>query len=213
MGYSDGFWSDIKSAFERGVSTKKLSKINGVSRAAISTRAQKEGWTRPSAEEIERAVTNDTMSRLYGVKGQNPAEDARAIGDVADERVAVIRGHRAEWKSLERLRRLAIKSAVDESFVPDGWDSAVPFSNSARLKFSKEVASLYRTLVEALTAKQEAERRAHGFDHKMQLEAKRDLRQDRAELDEFVAKMNAVARQVAAPTPGVPRREEGGPFH
>jgi hypothetical protein len=65
------------------------------------------------------------------------------------------------------------KAALEASYKPEDLteDEKLQWSSHKRLAYAKTIASLYRTLVEGLTSKQEGEWRAHGFDYKLQQEA------------------------------------------
>ncbi len=65
------------------------------------------------------------------------------------------------------------KAALEASYKPEDLteDEKLQWSSHKRLAYAKTIASLYRTLVEGLTSKQEGERRAYGFDYKLQQEA------------------------------------------
>ncbi len=84
----------------------------------------------------------------------------------------MIRQHRREWRDLDRLRREAIRAASASHSPPAHLspEKASRWSTKEQLGHAKLLMTLYKNAVELLSAKQEAERRAHGFDYKIQQE-------------------------------------------
>jgi hypothetical protein len=100
----------------------------------------------------------------------------------------VIRQHRREWRDLDRLRREAIRaaSASHSSPADPSAEEANRMGNKERQSEAKLLMTLYKNAVEAITTKQEGERRAHGFDYKLQQEA-RGVDKEKAERDAKIA--------------------------
>jgi hypothetical protein len=84
----------------------------------------------------------------------------------------VIRQHGREWRDLDRLRREAIPAA-SASHSPAANPSPKEvnrMSSKERQSEAKALMAIFKLAVEGLTTKQEGERRAHGFDYKLQQE-------------------------------------------
>lgn len=72
----------------------ELSRLHGVSKAAISKRARAEGWI----QDVSGAVNRLTAAKVNGiVNAVNPQKKAEAIDRAAEQKAAVIRRHKEEW--------------------------------------------------------------------------------------------------------------------
>ncbi len=156
-------WAQVRAAYEGGANLSELARSSGLSRTAIRTRARLEGWARPDAEQEPLPCPAETRSRR--ADAVHPPLDA-----LPDERHAVIRQHRREWKDLDRLRREAIRAASASPPANPSTEEASGMSTKEQQAYAKALMGLYKTAVEAITTKQEGERRAHGFDYKIQQE-------------------------------------------
>ena len=158
-------WAQVRAAFEGGANLSELARSSGLSRTAIRTRARLEGWARSDAEQEPVPCPAETRSRP--TDAVHPPLDS-----LPDERHAVIRQHRREWRDLDRLRREAIRaaSASHSSPADPSAEEANRMGNKERQSEAKLLMTLYKNAVEAITTKQEGERRAHGFDYKLQQE-------------------------------------------
>jgi hypothetical protein len=158
-------WAQVQAAYQKGASLSELSRSSGLSRTAIRTRARLEGWTKPDAE--QEPVPCHAVSKDRRPNAVHPPLDA-----LPDERHALIRQHRREWRDLDRLRREAIRaaSASHSPAANPGAEESNRVSTKEQLGHAKLLMGLYKTAVEAITTKQEGERRAHGFDYKLQQE-------------------------------------------
>ncbi len=174
-------WAQVRAAYEGGANLSELARSSGLSRTAIRTRARLEGWTRPDAEQEPVPCPAETKSRRTDAV-------PTPLDSLPDERHAVIRQHRREWRDLDRLRREAVRAA-SASHSPAANlspEEAHRVSTKEQLGHAKLLMGLYKTAVEALTTKQEGERRAHGFDYKLQQEA-RGVDKEKAQRDAKIA--------------------------
>ena len=174
-------WAQVRAGYEGGANLSELSRSSGLSRTAIRTRARLEGWARSDAEQEPVPCPAETRSRP--TDAVHPPLDS-----LPDERHAVIRQHRREWRDLDRLRREAVRAA-SASHSPAANlspEEAHRVSTKEQLGHAKLLMGLYKTAVEAITTKQEGERRAHGFDYKLQQEA-RGVDKEKAERDAKIA--------------------------
>ncbi|HEV2605326.1 MAG TPA: hypothetical protein VGU24_16875, partial [Microvirga sp.] len=71
----------------------EISRSSGLSRTAIRTRAHLEGWTRPDLD--QEPLPCPAVARDRRADAVHPPLDS-----LPDERHAVIRQHRREWKDL-----------------------------------------------------------------------------------------------------------------
>ncbi len=156
-------WAQVRAGYERGASFSELSRSSGLSRTAIRTRARLEGWTRPDAEQ-------EPVPCPAGTRGRRPDAVHPPLDSLPDERHAVIRQHRREWRDLDRLRREAIRAASASPPASPSPEEANRVSSKEQLGHAKLLMTLYKNAVEAITTKQEGERRAHGFDYRTQQE-------------------------------------------
>jgi hypothetical protein len=124
-----------------------------------------EGWTRPDAEQEPVPCPAETKSRRTDAV-------PTPLDSLPDERHALIRQHRREWRDLDRLRREAIRaaSASHSPAANPGAEETDRVSTKEQLGQAKLLMAMYKNAVEAITTKQEGERRAHGFDYKLQQE-------------------------------------------
>jgi len=78
----------------------------------------------------------------------------------------------------------SIRAVHDLCWQPPGWENVtdrdgnpMPFDTMHRLKYAKDMATLYRMLADGLITSQEGERRAHGIDFRITM---KDRQQDEA---------------------------------
>ena len=171
-------WAQVRAAYEGGANLSELSRSSGLSRTAIRTRARLEGWTRSDAEQEPVPPAEIRSRRTDAV---HPPLDA-----LPDERHALIRQHRREWRDLDRLRREAIRAASASPPASPSPEEANRVSSKEQLGHAKLLMGLYKTAVEAITTKQEGERRAHGFDYRIQQEVG-SVDKEKAERDAKIA--------------------------
>ena len=174
-------WAQVRAAYESGANLSELARSSGLSRTAIRTRARLEGWTRSELDQ-------EPLPCPAGARNRRADAVHPPLDSLPDERHAVIRQHRREWKDLDRLRREAIRAA-SASYTPAANRSpeeANRMGSKERQSEAKLLMTLYKNAVEAITTKQEGERRAHGFDYKLQQEA-RGVDKEKAERDAKIA--------------------------
>ncbi len=156
-------WAKVRAAYQGGDSLSELSRSSGLSRTAIRTRARLEGWIRSGLDQEPLPCPAETRGKR--TDAVHPPLDA-----LPDERHALIRQHRREWRDLDRLRREAIRAASASPAANPRAEEANRMGSKEQQNHAKLLMGLYKTAVEALSAKQEGERRAHGFDYKLQQE-------------------------------------------
>ncbi len=158
-------WAKVRAAYQGGDSLSELSRSSDLSRTAIRTRARLEGWTRPDADQ-------EPVPCPAGTKTRRTDAVPASFDSLPDERHVLIRQHRREWRDLDRLRREATRTASAPHSPPAHLspEEASRWSTKEQLGHAKLLMTLYKNAVEALSAKQEGERRAHGFDYKIQQE-------------------------------------------
>ena len=171
----------MRAAYQGGDSLSELSRSSGLSRTAIRTRARLEGWIRSGLDQEPLPCPAETRGkRTHAV---HPPLDA-----LPDERHALIRQHRREWRDLDRLRREAIRaaSASHSPAANRSPEEASRVNTKEQLGQAKLLMAMYKNAVEAITTKQEGERRAHGFDYKLQQETG-TVDKEKAERDAKIA--------------------------
>ncbi len=158
-------WAQVRAGYQSGYSLSELSRSSDLSRTAIRTRARLEGWTRPDADQ-------EPVPCPAGTKTRRTDAVPASFDSLPDERHVLIRQHRREWRDLDRLRREATRTASAPHSPPAHLspEEASRWSTKEQLGHAKLLMTLYKNAVEALTTKQEGERRAHGFDYKIQQE-------------------------------------------
>ncbi len=172
-------WAQVQAAYQEGASLSELSRSSGLSRAAIRTRARAEGWTKPETPQLSDPVSPGPLARVGTTS---------PLDSLPDERPALIRQHRREWRDLDRLRREAIRatSASHSPAANPRAEEANQVSSKEQQAHAKLLMTLYKLAVEGLTTKQEGERRAHGFDYKIQQEVG-SVDKEKAERDARIA--------------------------
>ena len=167
----DPVWALVRRDYENGVTQLTLSEKYNFDGKTIRRRIRLEGWSVITQHERDDAIIAQAAE-----EARSPQNRPTSPGDPQDERAAIILAHRREWKDIDRLRAEAQKAALEANYKPEDLtqDEAAQWSSHKRLAYAKVLTALYRNLVEGLTSKQEGERRAHGFDYKLQQEEKVD---------------------------------------
>lgn len=133
-------WETIRAEYEAGATMGQLAKLHGVSKAAVSKRAAKEGWT----QDISGAVNRLVEAKVNGVVNTvNPKKKAAALDHAADAKVSVIRRHKEEWNQHQRL--------IAEALEAGDFD----------------LAKLAKITAETIRIRQEGERKAWGIQEKV----------------------------------------------
>lgn len=136
-------WEKIRAEYEVGSSMGELSRRYGVTKAAISQRAKKEGWL----QDVSGVVDRLAEAKLNGVLNTvNPQKKAEALDRAAEAKAAVITRHQREWD-----RHQAI---MDEALSEGSFDKA----------------KLAKITAETIKIRQEGERKAWGIVDKTALD-------------------------------------------
>ena len=85
----------------------ELSRRYGVTKAAISQRAKKEGWL----QDVSGVVDRLAEAKLNGVLNTvNPQKKAEALSRAAEDKAAVIRNHREAWGGFKQEVKAALEA-------------------------------------------------------------------------------------------------------
>ncbi len=134
-------WEMIQTEYETGATQVELARKHGVSQAAISQRARREGWMQDGTGEDSGAAGQTT------VHARQRSAPLPTKNKVAGEgKNAIIRRHREEWNKI----RLLVDDAVTEQ--------------------DAEAAKLAKITAETLKIRQEGERKAWGITDKVETE-------------------------------------------
>jgi hypothetical protein len=174
-------WLAIGRAYEEGASPTALCRQYEISLQALYQQRKQRGWVRPNrrASNVQADVDTATTAKLVGEfnhadlnHGINHAgEDegyAEAVEGAADLRVGIIQRHRTAWSEIRELERMAFQAALDPDWVPPGDEPGHPLPFGKRIEYATSLAKLYKQHSEQLVTAQEGERRANGFDYKLQ---------------------------------------------
>jgi hypothetical protein len=174
-------WAEIGRKWITGVTPSHLSRQYGVTRRAITQAAERYGWGRLPEHEIHAA----TQAKLHGIEYvaaqvTAPATRAKIIDEAADARARLIRKHQRDWDALYLIRADAYlilrgqnpKVIADAQKTDGGATMMVrdlEFKDMKdRVSFARKLIEIFEADVRALSAAQEGERRANGFDYKAQ---------------------------------------------
>lgn len=219
-------WAKLQAEYEAGVPVAALSRAYGVSRTAINKKAAKGGWAKGDAA---KEVDERTLEVLHGTQGLPDATTRDGVlDDIAKQRAELILNHRREWKEVEAIGREVLACLEDANYRPKFWSDwkttkwdyqkkdaqgnptpleqeYKPFDQDARDKRLRTLQNTYKTRAEALITKQEGERRAYGFDYKMQMDdqgKKDDGFEKRVEqAKDMLSRMEKLARSKPMPKP------------
>lgn len=134
-------WETIRAEYETGSTMGALSRRHGVTKAAISQRAKREGWV----QDISGAVNRLAEAKVNGIVNTvNPQKKAAALDRAADAKAAVMRRHKEEWERHQKL--------IDEALAAGDFDKA----------------KLAKITAETLKIRQEGERKAWGIQDKVE---------------------------------------------
>lgn len=191
-------WSEIHALWTSGTSSALLGKTYSVARQVIDRRAAARGWNRDFADDVALA----TQRKVRGASADaTPEEREAAVEHLSDDRAHLIRTHRDAWHTVYSLELAAMmvlrgeetpytrdfikqpKGAKDENgkliegepILKGGkiqWFHPV-LDVDKRLAIAAKLMNLFRNRADALNAVQEGQRRAHGFDYKMQMEGEK----------------------------------------
>lgn len=210
--YSQETWEKIREAYLAGWPITRISKEFGPKRDSITDHARRHGWVRQSTESYDDAV----MARLHTLPGEDftPADNETIKTRIVDARTSLIQRHQAAWDHVELLRhdahavlqvretkRVVLDVETDEHGVITLVRDPVKMDLSKRLKVAQTLMGLFETESRALALKQEGERRAHGFDYKIQAEGNTVDEAEERERKKSIADILTHAASIAAKRP------------
>ena len=138
-------WESIRTEYEAGMTQNGLSRKYGVSRAAVSQRAKREGWKRNESGSDSRDDAN-VVKQTPDPAGQCRAGLRAKNRNESGGKHTVIQRHREEWDKI----RILIDDAVTEQ--------------------DAEAAKLAKITAETLKIRQEGERKAWGIQDRNETE-------------------------------------------
>jgi hypothetical protein len=217
-GLPEAEWHLIREAYEEGTSLMEIGREYGISAQAVHKQAKKRGWVRANrrTDDVQADVDRLTTAKLAGEFNHaipnhaiNHADEDEgydaALEGAADLRVGMIQRHRAAWNEVRELGRIAFQAALEPDWVPPGEEPGRPLPFARRLDYATSLSRLFRQHAAELMAAQEGERRAHGFDYRMQ-QAETKPPEDpllaiekQKSLQRILDNMNSIARQKASP--------------
>jgi hypothetical protein len=218
-GLPEAEWHIIREAYEEGTSLTEIGREYDVSAQAVHKQAKKRGWARANREvsDVQADVDRLTTAKLAGGfnhagvnhEGINHAGDdegdAAALEGAADLRLRMIQRHRTAWSEVRELGRMAFQAALDPDWVPPGDEPGHPLPFGKRIEYATSLSKLFKQHAAELMTAQEGERRAHGFDYRIQ-QAETKPPEDpllaiekQQSLQQILDNMNSIAGQKAPP--------------
>jgi predicted DNA-binding protein YlxM (UPF0122 family) len=167
-------WLEIRELYIQGVSISRISRDFDIARTSIKARAKKHQWVKLSPEEIEEAA----QAKLHAV--HSVSTRAEIVDKVADARVQMIQKHQRAWDKLYKVRDDAHRilegqrpRTIAHRRVSEGGAEEIvrdlEFKDMKdRVGFARKLIEIFEADGRALSAAQEGERRANGFDYKAQ---------------------------------------------
>jgi predicted DNA-binding protein YlxM (UPF0122 family) len=167
-------WLEIRELYIQGVSISQISRDFDIARTSIKARAKKQNWVKLSPEEIEEAA----QAKLHAV--HSVSTRAEIMDKVADARAHLIQKHQRAWDKLYKVRDDAHRilegqrpRTIAHSRVSEGGAEEIvrdlEFKDMKdRVGFARKLIEIFEADVRALSAAQEGERKANGFDYKAQ---------------------------------------------
>ncbi len=222
-GLPEADWQIIREAYEEGTSLTEIGREYGVSAQAVFKQARKRGWVRANrrTDDVQADVDSLTTAKLAGGFNHesinhaginHPGDDegnAEALEGAADLRAGIIQRHRTAWNEVRDLGRMALEAALEPDWVPPGGETGRPLSFAKRIEYATNLSRLFKQHAQDLMAAQEGERRANGFDYRIQ-QAETKPPEDpllaiekQQSLAQILDNMNSIARQ-KAPLPASP---------
>jgi hypothetical protein len=151
-------WDEIRQALADGASFNHLEKRYGVTRQNISRKARKLGWIKGDRDEIER----EAHAKADGIRaGQSLDEIMEAIDRASDERAEIIKTHRRQWAALDMIRDTAMRLVLEAMSVNG-------VNREALIQEANTITNIYIKHANVALNAQEGQRRAYGFDYKIQ---------------------------------------------
>jgi hypothetical protein len=204
----------MREAYEEGNSLLEIGRLFEVSAQAVHKQARKRGWARANrrTDDVQADVDSLTTAKLAGGFNHaginHPGDDeghAAALEGAADLRAGIIQRHRTAWNEVRELGRMAFQAALDPDWVPPGDETGHPLPFGKRIAYATNLSRLFKQHAEQLMTAQEGERRANGFDYRIQ-QAETKPPEDpllaiekQKTLQRILDNMNSIARQKAPP--------------
>ncbi|MDF2810209.1 MAG: hypothetical protein K0S56_1240 [Microvirga sp.] len=194
-------WQEISALWAAGTTSSLLANTYSVARQVIDRRAKRDGWTRDLTDDVALATQEKVHGVRQGASSE---QRAAAIEALSDDRVKLITAHRSAWADVydldvaamrvmqgepTRYTRDFIKYAKGYHDPKTGEDIAGKpildakgeiqwfdpiLDTTARLALAAKLMALFERRAGSLQTAQEGQRRAHGFDYKMQQESEQD---------------------------------------
>ena len=183
---TDETWQVIRDQWAAGASDAALATQFGVSRQTIERRATTHKWRNDACEGTSGRPPDRPQAKGSDSRGNDGGAPSQPIRD----RAQLALKHQAEWEELESIRadvvaafqdiRIQLRSSVSSASpdrqnrksstgtqnLPPGLGPRVTLDE--HLKQATRWAALYEKAASGLQKAQEGERRAYGFDYKMQ---------------------------------------------
>ncbi|MEC4022179.1 hypothetical protein VSO52_05180 [Pseudomonas fulva] len=118
-------WEAIERAFRAGsLSVRAIADVHGISHAAISKRAKKEGWQRDLSDKVRSAVKAKVTKAVTTTGYQSSAvTDEQIIDEASDKGAAIVLGHQrgwSRWSAIAEKLSAALESIeVNEENIGD----------------------------------------------------------------------------------------------
>jgi hypothetical protein len=159
MAYDRETWDEIREKIQAGMKPGQLAKIyKPISRQAIDKKAREHGWFNHRTEIDQRAIDKADGLRA----GQSVEEASYAIESASNERAILILKHRQQWAEIDEFRTASILAARDAMKARTHTEKMKGFAEANAL------IGFYTRHANALSFGQEGQRRAYGFDYKLQ---------------------------------------------
>jgi hypothetical protein len=188
---TDDEWVQIGDSLRSGASASSLSRIYNVSRQAIDAKAKRMGWRKG---EYVTAVTSEVDSRAHakadGTDGISEEALEAALDRAADARAEIIKEHRKQWAAMQRTLHDGMQLLHS---APDGEE---PGEASMRLKKAEVMLNIFSKGTNAIFMYQEGQRRAHGFDYKIQKNDQQTAANQKSESDELYSDIAQTLRKI-----------------
>ncbi|MEE1611887.1 hypothetical protein [Microvirga sp. CF3016] len=168
-------WQKLGEEWSAGSSVSSLSLKYNVSRKAIDNAAKRNGW-------IKNPIVNQALTVVRREKTEDDprtgTENARVV-HVACDRATLILQHQGQWSDIYELRQDAFRmlrgepmrlvsnrDVLDENGVI--VEKAETLSLTKRIALAHKLMAIFEADARSMMTAQEGERRAWGFDYKLQ---------------------------------------------
>jgi hypothetical protein len=184
-------WLQIGEAYRSGASASSLSRIHQISRQAIDAKAKRMGWRKGEyVEAVKSEVDSRAHAKADGTDGVAEEALEAALDRAADARADIIREHRKQWAAMQKTLHdgMHLLHAAPESEEPG--------EASMRLKKAETMLNIFSKGTNAIFMYQEGQRRAHGFDYKIQKNDQQQAANNRSESDELYSDIAQTLRKI-----------------